>query len=182
MNTIAHYLLKWDFQMLFSLTGALRRSHITWSMRWISRSADGQAYPVLLVLFSLLQSDRWRIMTACLFSFAIDLMAYKLIKHSVKRPRPFQALTGLENLVVPQDTFSFPSGHTAGAFLVAIMIGSCYPLCLLPLCGWALLVGFSRVYLCVHYPSDVFAGACLGILSARIGLLLVDQMIRIGIL
>jgi undecaprenyl-diphosphatase len=180
MNSMARYLLKWDFLMLTSISGSPRRSRKVRVMRWISRSADGQAYPAILVTFAILQSNRGRVLTACLFAFAIDLAAYALIKRSVRRPRPFQALAGLENLVVPPDTFSFPSGHTAGAFLVAILISFYHPFWLIPLCSWAALVGISRIFLCVHYPTDVLAGACLGILSARFGLLLADQLALIG--
>lgn len=182
MNGIARYLLKWDFLMLTSMTGRPRRGQIVRVMRWITRSADGHAYPAILVALVIPQPNCWRVLTAWLFAFAVDLAAYALIKRSVRRPRPFQAIAGFVNLVVPPDTFSFPSGHTAGAFLVAIMIGFCYPLWLIPLCAWAALVGISRVFLCVHYPTDVVAGACLGILSARFGLLLVNQLVLIGAL
>jgi undecaprenyl-diphosphatase len=139
-------------------------------MQWISRSADGQAYPVLLLPVALVQFNRWQVLIACFCAFALELAAYKLIKQSVKRPRPFRRLPGLANLIVPQDAFSFPSGHTAGAFLVAAIISYCHPPCLMPAYFWASLVGISRIYLRVHYPTDVVIGACLGFLSARAGL------------
>ncbi len=172
MSSIAKYVTKCDALVLICVTGRLRRDQIIRAMRWISRGADGQAYPALFVLIAVLQSDRWKILTACFLSFAIELAAYKLIKQSVKRPRPFQQLAGFVNLIVPQDVFSFPSGHTAGAFVVAAMMGSCLPMGLVPAFLWASLVGFSRIYLGVHYPTDVVAGACLGILSAKTGLFL----------
>ena len=172
MNTIAKYVTKWDALVLVCLTGRLRRDQVIRAMRWTSRGADGQAYPALFVLIAVLQSDRWKILTACFISFAIELVAYKLIKQSVKRPRPFRQLAGFVNLIVPQDIFSFPSGHTAGAFVVAAMIGSCWPMGLMPAFLWASFVGFSRICLGVHYPTDVLAGACLGILSAKTGLFL----------
>jgi undecaprenyl-diphosphatase len=182
MHGMARYLLKWDFLVLTSMTGRPGGGQIVRVMRWITRSADGHAYPAILVTLIILQPNRWRVLTAWLFAFAVDLAAYVLIKRSVRRPRPFQALAGLVNLVVPPDTFSFPSGHTAGAFLVAILIAFCHPLWLVPLCSWAALVGISRIFLCVHYPTDVVAGACLGILSARFGLLLADQLVSLGAL
>ncbi|MBN1567611.1 MAG: phosphatase PAP2 family protein [Acidobacteria bacterium] len=177
MIALSQYILKWDSLVLASLTGCCRRDQTIRAMRWLSRAADGQFYPVFLVLISILQDNRWRILAACFISFAFELAAYKLIKQAVKRPRPFQQLVGLVNLVAPKDVFSFPSGHTAGAFVVATIVCICYSQFLIPGYFWAALVGLSRIYLGVHYPSDVAAGACLGIISARTGFLAASWLI-----
>jgi undecaprenyl-diphosphatase len=180
MSVIAQYVLKWDTFILACVTMRLRGGPVVRAMRWISRGADGQSYPALFVAIAFPQSDRWRILIACFLSFAFELAAYKLIKQSVKRLRPFQQLAGIENLIMPQDAFSFPSGHTAGAFIVVAMLGSCWPACLIPALFWASLVGFSRIYLGVHYPTDVVAGACLGILSAKTGLLVATALFSVS--
>ncbi len=174
MSMIAQYVLKWDTLVLTCVTGHLRGDPVVRVMRWISRGADGQAYPALFVLIAVLQTDRWKSLTACFVSFSIELAAYKLVKQTVKRPRPFQQLAGFVNMIVPQDAFSFPSGHTAGAFVAATMLGSCCPLLLIPAFLWASLVGFSRIYLGVHYPTDVVAGTCLGLISAWAGSLIAN--------
>ena len=176
MSSIAQYVLKWDTLVLTSVARRLRGDPVVRIMRWISRGADGQVYPALFVVIAVLRTDRWKILTACFLSFAFELAAYKFVKQSVKRPRPFQQLAGFVNMIVPQDAFSFPSGHTAGAFVVATMLGSCCPICLIPAFFWASLVGFSRIYLGVHYPTDVVAGACLGLISAWAGSLIANVL------
>ena len=90
------------------------------------------------------------------------------LKHLFERPRPFLADPTLAtNLIELPSSFSFPSGHTSSSFAAATV------LCLTPFAHrWfkpaaaagAVAIAFSRLYLSVHYPSDVCAGAILGII------------------
>jgi undecaprenyl-diphosphatase len=92
-------------------------------------------------------------------------VAVQLIKRSVVRARPGES--GLRAPVVPEpDRFSFPSGHAAASMSVALGYGVTFPVLALPLLVLALLVGFSRVRLGVHFPGDVLAGQVLALLTA----------------
>jgi undecaprenyl-diphosphatase len=173
MASVTHYLLKWDAVLFSYVIERTRKSHLNRLVWWISKSADGQAYPAILVLLIFLQFRQWKAMVAAfLVSFAFELPIYRMIKQWVRRARPFQEIQGVKRLIVPPDLFSFPSGHTAAAFVVAALIGHYHPPALPLVYLWASIVGFSRVYLGVHYPTDVVAGALLGSLSAKAGLLL----------
>jgi undecaprenyl-diphosphatase len=68
--------------------------------------------------------------------------------------------------VAEPDRFSFPSGHAAASMSVAVGYGVTFPVLALPLLLLALLVGFSRVRLGVHFPGDVLAGQALALLTA----------------
>lgn len=178
MAVITGYLLKWDLFLFGCIITRARRASLDRILRSISKSADGQAYPALLVLLIITQSQSWlRILVAFVVSFALELSIYKILKHWVKRARPSRATAGIEQLVVPPDLFSFPSGHTAAAFVAAGLLGHWFAPVIIPIYVWSSLVGFSRVYLGVHYPADVIAGASLGIVTAKAGVFVCSVML-----
>lgn len=97
-----------------------------------------------------------------------------LLKFIIAEPRPFIALPNVDLLVSESEPFSFPSGHTASSFAATVVIGLKYKFNLkgknhrliYPLLTFAGVIGFSRIYIGVHYPLDVVFGALIGILSA----------------
>lgn len=102
---------------------------------------------------------------ALLFSLIIG---NGILKHAVMRVRPCIDYPWMPMLVhIPNvDNFSFPSGHTFGSFAAATAMFSAmkryWGIAALSL---AAAIGFSRIYLFLHYPSDVFAGSILGIIA-----------------
>ena len=173
MRPFVNSLNRWDmafFAAIFQLNGKRILSPL---LPAISHSGDGYGYPLVAALLFLLNDDMARgFLAAASVAFAIELPLYKIIKNTVKRDRPFRTLKGVESLIVPSDKFSFPSGHTAAATIMAVLLSYFIPALALPLSIWAILVGFSRIYLGVHYPTDILAGILLGSLSGSTGLAL----------
>lgn len=99
--------------------------------------------------------------------FIAWFLADIIIKPMVCRVRPFEEL-GLEILVSIPTTSSFPSGHTASSFAAAYSIYSINHKWGFASLLFATLVGISRVYLSVHWPTDVIAGAIIGMLVAYV--------------
>lgn len=93
-------------------------------------------------------------------------LAVQLLKRTIGRPRPSRG-TSCVAMIREPDRFSFPSGHAAAALSVAIGFGVGFPSFAPLVFGVALLAGFSRVVLGVHYPGDVLAGQGLALLAAR---------------
>ncbi len=154
---------EWDARM--ALQVALRRKHSldSW-MLLVTRLGDGWAWLTVSLLVVVLD---FRSCVSVLLPFAtgiaLEFAAFKSLKKCFRRERPYQKLERVICMRVPSDRFSFPSGHTAAAFVAVAVFGSFYSWLFVPLLVLACLIGFSRVYIGVHYPSDVTAGALLGL-------------------
>ncbi|MDO5123154.1 MAG: phosphatase PAP2 family protein [Eubacteriales bacterium] len=99
-----------------------------------------------------------------MFSLVITYLLGELfIKHIVARIRPSETLPEEEQIVKRPKYYSFPSGHSASSFsVVAVTVFLCRPFIFIPVIVVATMIAFSRLYLRVHYLSDVVVGVLLG--------------------
>ncbi len=109
------------------------------------------------------------IASACVISGLLGDFMKDYLKKLIMRPRPFLDVPSLVPAIKPPKSFSFPSGHTTLAFSVAFIISRILPKRYsIPAFLIAALVAFSRLYLGVHYPSDILGGICAGYVAGLI--------------
>ena len=98
-----------------------------------------------------------------------------LLKNLVQRPRPFVTFKEIQILIPTPSEFSFPSGHTSSSFAAATVFYRFLPKKFgIPSLVLAGLIGFSRLYVGVHYPTDVLAGVIMGVLLSYMAQFLVE--------
>jgi membrane-associated phospholipid phosphatase len=116
-------------------------------------------------------------MSAALCAAASAGVIVTLVKEAVDRARPAVGNPWLDPVGVIPSSASFPSGHSATAFATAVAVGLVYPRLRVPLLLLAALVALSRVYLGMHYATDVVVGSALG---AAIGLATGALVLRVA--
>lgn len=127
------------------------------------------ATPVMMYTIGLIQKDSLIKHKALFIGEAFLASAFVTIasKSIIKRDRPYVTHSSIQPLSV-EGSYSMPSAHTSSAFATATSLSMVYPkwYVVVPSFVWASSVGYSRMHLGVHYPSDVLVGALVGSGSA----------------
>ena len=156
-----------DFMILDWIQGHLRCGWMDWLMPKITFLGEaGLIWIVILLLFLWMKTRRkcgWKMAVSLVICL---LLGQFILKNIFARPRPCWINTAVEMLVkVPKD-YSFPSGHSMSGISSAFIILLDDRRVGIPACILAVVIAFSRLYLYVHFPTDVLAGAVMGILLA----------------
>ena len=144
-------------------------------MVFITHLGDGGwlwiAIGVLLLLFKKTRVAGFSV----LISLAINALFTNItLKDLIARPRPFHVSDAIMPLIAHPSSFSFPSGHTSGSLTAAFALYKTMPKKIgVPAMILASLIGLSRIYVGVHYPTDVIGGLAVAIVSSIWGCFLV---------
>ncbi|WP_455577531.1 phosphatase PAP2 family protein [Anaerosinus sp.] len=157
-----------DTKILFLLQEQVRNEYLTPVFKLITHSGDmGIIWIISAIVLSIYKKTRTIGILAFMAMLLYALIGSGFLKNIVQRTRPFDALEGLSLLTGRPSGYSFPSGHTGIAFAAAGIYLRYLPLKYgigaMVLAG---LMGFSRLYLGAHYPSDVIIAAFIGSVSA----------------
>ena len=133
----------------------------TWGAIWIAS---------ILILLAVKKTRKTGI-TAAISLVLEALITNVALKPLIARPRPFDAVDSLTYIGIELNDYSFPSGHTAAAFACSLVMLKLLPKKIgIPAVILSVLIGFSRIYLGAHYPSDVIAGFVIGMMTGGIAL------------
>lgn len=136
------------------------------AMRHITLLGNGGMIWIIIAILLLLSKKYRRVgILAALSLLLVTIFGEGIIKHIVQRPRPFTELRYMKILITKPSSYSFPSGHASSSFAVAYVIGKKIKPLRLPVYILAILIAYSRLYLFVHYPTDVLCGIILGTLT-----------------
>lgn len=166
-----------DGQSLIWIQENLRFAFLTPIMKFITHLGDAGIFWILLTLGLLIfkKTRRVGIMSAVALLGAL-IIDNIILKNLVGRIRPYEVVDGLQCLIGAQKDFSFPSGHTGSAFASAVVCFKELPKRYgIPFLVLAFLIAFSRLYVGVHYPTDVLAGMVIGTMLALLSCKIVNQ-------
>ena len=144
-------------------------------LSWIG--TDGAVFVVAAAVFALLWRRPWLLVLVLAADLVAQLLSYGM-RDWIDRRRPPVVYPEPKPLVHVPHSGSFPSGHATAAFACATVLAWCVPRLAFPAFVVAGAIAWSRVYVGVHWPLDVFGGAALGILIATTLLMLVATLRR----
>jgi undecaprenyl-diphosphatase len=168
-------LLAWDKALFGFLNSGFHNSFLDWLMPVITNFSYFRI-PFFLALVALFiwggKKGRWLVILGVIGVGLADFTAHQFLKPLFTRPRPCHELENVRLLIGCGGFYGFPSNHACNFFGTATVFTYFYRKVGIVLFGLAFLVGWSRIYVGVHYPLDVIGGAIWGMLLAILVILL----------
>lgn len=169
-------MLSFEFAVLNFIQNHLRTDFLDLAMPLVSRLGGGGEVWLLLALVLVMVPSTRKAGAAIFAALALEFICCNLLaKPLIGRVRPCDVNQAVQLLVSRPLDFSFPSGHSASSFAAACALYFSGSRLWKPALILATLIAFSRLYLYVHYPSDVAAGILLGAAAGWAGARLVSM-------
>jgi undecaprenyl-diphosphatase len=157
-----------DASLFLYINQGLQNTFLDASMLFITN----RGYLLFIAVIAPLFLKDWRkgffVFSLCFAGFFVTDNIVDILKHLIARPRPCGELQDVRLLVPCLASFSFPSAHASTSFAMASIIAYLFRRGAIPAFIIATLVAFSRIYVGVHYPSDVLVGAYLGVVMGGV--------------
>jgi undecaprenyl-diphosphatase len=143
------------------------------AMVTITSLGNGGAIWIIIAVLLMINKKYRKISFIVLGALLISaILGEGVLKHVIQRIRPSEDILAINMLITKPLSYSFPSGHSASSFAGAAALSKYLKKYAPFFFGLAVLIAFSRLYLYVHYPTDVLAGAILGLICSKISIAL----------
>lgn len=177
--TTMEWIVNFDFAILDWIQLHLRNAFLDVVMPLITMLGDHGiffiAVGLLCVCFRRSRRCGFFLLAALLMGLLICNITLKPL---VARIRPYELNPGVDLLIEAPTDFSYPSGHTNASFVFATVIFCVNKKCGIPAFLLAFLIAFSRLYLYVHYPTDVLGGILFGMFAGWITVKLLSRLLQ----
>lgn len=161
--------MSWEGDVLLWIQDNLRNDVLDPMCKFMGYAGNHGELAIAVILLLVIIPKTRRTGFVCAVSLFIAYGGAFVLKHIFVRTRPYDMIEGLSSLVGTMDSPSFPSGHSASTFGCLIVILLMMPKKFgIPALCVSLFMGYSRLHVGVHYPTDVLVGAAIGIISAII--------------
>ena len=162
------FLINLDGNILLWIQEYIRQDWMEGFWKGITMLGDsGWFWIALSLLLMVPRQTRWIGITSLAAIVIGALITNVTLKNLVARIRPYEVVEGLVLLIEKQGDYSFPSGHTCASFAAAGVYWRMLPKKFsIPLLILAAMIAFSRLYVGVHYPTDILAGLLIGLFAA----------------
>lgn len=162
--------MNFDMAILDLIQSNIRTGFMDAIMPFITQLGDAGLIWIILSIGLIIPKKTRKIGFVMIIALILNgIICNIILKPMLARIRPFDVNTAIKLLINKPRDFSFPSGHTSASFRAASVLFFRKSKLFVPSLVLAFLISFSRLYLYVHYPSDVLAGLVLGVLCGYIG-------------
>jgi undecaprenyl-diphosphatase len=173
-NILLNGILNYNTALFYAINDGMDNSVFNFIMPILTNFGNLIAWSLVCVLIFIFGGQYGKkVAIIGLLALLLSSAAILALKYIVAEPRPFLVLSHV-HLLTTENDYSFPSGHATASFAGAVAIGKKYSFIIkgkthkliYPLLAFAAIIGFSRVYVGVHYPLDVIFGAVIGTIFA----------------
>ncbi len=163
-------IIDWDISVLLFIQEHLQCAFLTPFMKGLSILGDAGWFWIALTLILLIRKNTRKAGIISAVSIICTFIIVNLgIKPVVARIRPYDLVASIHPLVDPEHDFSFPSAHTANGMACALTLIHTLPKKVgVPCVILAVLISLSRLYVCVHYPTDVIGGFLIALVISQL--------------
>ena len=170
MGAFLEAVTTWDASVITAIYENVHSAFLTMFFRIVTLLGEGGIFwiAVAVILLFFIKTRRSGICIGASLLIGV-IVGNGIIKNVVARPRPYDAIAGIESVVSHLSDYSFPSGHSLCCFEAATALAMNRTKWAIPAYVGAVLVAVSRLFLFVHYPTDVICGALLGVLFGVLG-------------